>query len=97
MQDVFFSDKPFMTGVFLYFQKKKYCVKFVTQYKSEETTYCYDSPDDLLYSLLKYQISQRAIYETGGYKYKSLALEIFKSIDSEYYERALLDFNNDSW
>lgn len=80
-----------------YFHKKKYCIKFITQYKSEEAVYYFDSPDDLLFSLLKYQISQKSIHETSGYKYKSLALEIFKSIDDEYYNRAVIDFNNDLW
>lgn len=95
--NVFFTDKACTAGIFLYFHKKKYCIKFITQYKSEEAVYYFDSPDDLLFSLLKYQISQKAIRETGGYQYKSLALEIFKSVDDEYYNRALIDFNHDSW
>lgn len=96
-RDVFFSDAVYMAGIFLYFRKKKYCIKYVTLYKSEEATYYFDSPDDLLYSFLKYKMSQKAIHETGGYKYKPYALELLKSVDSEYYNRALAEFNNGSW
>lgn len=59
------------------------------QYESEESTDYFDLPNDLLYLLLKYKISQRAIYEIGGYKYKPLAIEIIKSIADKYNEKLL--------
>ena len=73
--------------IYIYRRKKKYYLKVVTNYRSEETTHKFIDLDELTYGLVSLQMMRKA-YRENKLHHKEAYLEYMKEVDEAYYNRA---------
>ncbi len=73
--------------VYVYARKKKYYLKVVTNYRSEETTHEFTDLDELTYGLVSLQMMRKA-YRENKLHHREAYLQYMKEVDEAYYRRA---------
>ena len=78
--------------IYIYSRNKRYCMKVVTNHRSEETIQEFTDLDELTYRLVSLQMMRKA-YRDNKLYHKEAFLQYMKEVDDSYYHRALNEWN----